>query len=343
MFTVAVGVLLRNGVDIAWGKLYADPDQKAEFLGLLIEADWTREGALEPGKTIEFKPKFGIVPEVRLKLRNLAEKALERGDKVACQKMLGMVSHISNVYPSIKPALAEAYRIYMALGDEAPLQWKAEDKEFLGRMVALAERGSDTLKTGVNGPGVMKQHAARVTTDAADNVVVVHGSYHYVATVEDAWEIMVTEIFSKKSEDNIVEAFRSMLPQMKAEGNAGTRMLISQTLRELMAIAMAIIFIPESENLIVYTDSMSTLMAMVHDKAHTNLFGVALMALKEYMAAQKRAVLWRWVPSEDNVADWPSRSGDGNIPKPKVGWVLEKKGFLRHNKLEAIRRKMAGP
>lgn len=55
-------------------------------------------------------------------------------------------------------------------------------------------------------------------------------------------------------------------------------------LRELLAIAMAILFIPECTNLIVYTDAMVVLMAIANDKAPTSIFGVALAALKEYMA-----------------------------------------------------------
>jgi hypothetical protein len=81
--------------------------------------------------------------------------------------------------------------------------------------VNLAERGSDTLRTGVNGPKVMKQPAARVFTDAADNVVVYHNGIHYTATVEEAWLVFVTEVLSARSEQNIKLAFQATLPQMR--------------------------------------------------------------------------------------------------------------------------------
>jgi len=176
-----------------------------------VEADWTTEEPLQRGKVIEYKLKGGIQPEVRLKLKNMADKAIQ-GDRDALVKTLGVLSHISNLTPSIKPALAAVYKMDCYLDQQGQISWKEEEKTFLLKLVTLAERGSDTLKTGVNGPAILQQPAARITTDAADNVVVEHKGNHYAATVEEAYQVFVTEVMSPQSEQNIKEAFKALIP-----------------------------------------------------------------------------------------------------------------------------------
>lgn len=223
--TALVVVLLENQIDISWGKLYADPEQETHYLGMVIKADWTSERDVTGKPLIEYRPKGGLAPETRLKLRNTADKAI-KGDRDALIKTLGLISHISNIYPSIKPALAAVYKLNCYLQQTPTIQWEEFDREYFIKLVNLSERGSDTLRTGVNGLQVLKQPAARVFTDAADNVVIYHNGTHYTATVEDAWQVFVTEVLSSKSEQNIKQAFIALLPQMNAEGRDQTRMII---------------------------------------------------------------------------------------------------------------------